>query len=127
MAHIVVIDDDDQFREMLVRMLTQNGHRLSFAHNGEEGLLMSKDLMPDLIITDILMPHMDGIELIMKLDQLALGIPIIAISGGRRSITADFNLESATMMGVKATLAKPFSRDELNKAIEHVLGETYDG
>lgn len=121
MAHILVIDDDEQFRGMLVQMLSLDSHHVSFAHDGEEGLRMSKEISPDLIVTDILMPHMDGIELIRELARRAAGIPIIAVSGGRRSISADFNLESASMMGVKATLSKPFARADLRQAIEQAL------
>lgn len=121
MAHILVVDDDEQFRGMLVQMLSQDGHRVSIAHDGEAGVRMSKEVMPELIITDILMPHMDGIEFIMELNRRAAGIPIIAVSGGRRSISADFNLESAAMVGVKAVLAKPFARADLRSAIVQAL------
>jgi len=121
MAHILVIEDDEQFREMLVQMLTTDSHRVTFACDGEEGLRLSKQVKPELIITDILMPKMDGIETIMQLSKQGNGIPIIAISGGRRSISAEFNLQSATLMGVKATLAKPFTRADLRQAIEQAL------
>jgi CheY-like chemotaxis protein len=60
MAHILVIDDDEQFRTMLVQMLSQDNHRVSIAVDGEEGLLQVGKLNPDLIITDILMPKKDG-------------------------------------------------------------------
>lgn len=122
MAHILVIDDDEQFRAMLVRLLTQENHRVTDARDGEEGLRLFAQVRPDLIITDILMPRMDGIETIMELARKDSGTPIIAISGGRRSISADFNLESATLMGVAATLAKPFTRAALHQAINQALG-----
>lgn len=121
MARILVIDDDEQFRGMLVQMLAQDAHQVAVAHDGAEGLRQSLQVKPDLIVTDILMPRMDGIELIMELSRQAGSIPIIAISGGRRSISAEFNLESASMMGVKATLSKPFVRADLRKAIEQAL------
>jgi CheY-like chemotaxis protein len=121
MAHILVIDDDEQFREMLVRILGLEAHRVTAARDGEEGLRLFHQFRPDLIITDILMPRMDGIETIMELARQEGCTPIIAISGGRRSISADFNLESATLMGVKATLTKPFTRAELHQTIAQVL------
>ena len=122
MTHILVIEDDEQFREMLVQMLTADNHRVTVARDGEEGLRLAAQAKPELIITDILMPKKDGIETIMELAKQGAGVPIIAISGGRRSISAEFNLESASLMGVKATLAKPFTRDELRKAIGQALG-----
>ena len=122
MAHILVIEDDTQFRMMLKQMLGEDGHRVSEAADGEQGLHMAATSRPDLIITDILMPRKDGIDTIVALTQQGDTTPVIAISGGRRSITADFNLESAAMMGVKATLAKPFSLSDLRTAIRKALG-----
>ena len=123
MAHILVIDDDEQFRTMLIQMLTKDGHRVASAQDGEEGLQLIAQIKPDLIITDILMPRKDGIETIMELNRIGNEIPIIAMSGGRRSIRAEFNLESAALVGagIKASLAKPFSRADLRLAIERAL------
>ena len=121
MTHILLIDDDEPFRAMLAQMLGKDGHRVTLAGDGAEGLRLALDVRPDLIITDILMPHQDGIETIMALAQAGSAIPIIAISGGRRAISADFNLESAALIGVKATLAKPFDRAALRLAIERAL------
>ncbi|HIJ94361.1 MAG TPA: response regulator [Desulfuromonadales bacterium] len=121
MAHILVVEDDDMFRESLVDMLTKDGHRVTIAKNGEEGVHACSQICPELIITDILMPCMDGIEAIMELSRQGLTIPIIAISGGRRTISAEFNLESAQLLGVKEILAKPFSRVDLRHAIKQAL------
>ncbi|MDP4030421.1 MAG: response regulator [Gallionella sp.] len=123
MAHILVIDDDEQFCMMLVQMLTQDGHRVTSAQDGEEGLRLIAQIRPDLIITDILMPRKDGIETIMELNRIGSNIPIIAISGGRRIISAEFNLESASLVGagIKASLVKPFVRADLRLAIEKAL------
>lgn len=122
MAHILLIDDDEQFRAMLEQMLSQDGHRLTLAGDGEEGLRLAAEVRPDLIILDILMPLRDGIETILALKASGSAIPIIAMSGGRRLISAEFNLESAALLGVKATLAKPFARADLRQAIIRALG-----
>jgi DNA-binding response OmpR family regulator len=121
MPHILVIEDDLNFRDPLVKTLTNEGHTVSVAGDGMAALSLLKTMRPDLIITDILMPHMDGIDTIMELSRLDNAVPIIAMSGGRRSVTPEFNLGSAAMMGVKATLAKPFSRGDLRHAIEIAL------
>jgi DNA-binding response OmpR family regulator len=113
MAHILVIEDDAQFRAMLTQMLTEDTHQVTVACDGEIGLQLALQVKPDLIITDILMPHKDGIETIVSLSRSGSAIPIIAISAGRRLITAKFNLESASLMGVKTTLVKPFVRAAL--------------
>lgn len=121
MAHILLIDDDEQLRTMLAQMLSRDAHRVTAACDGEEGLRLALQVKPDLIITDILMPHKDGIETILALTNAGSTIPIIAISGGRRIIGAEFNLESASQIGVKATLAKPFTRADLRLAIDGAL------
>ena len=121
MARILLIDDDEQLRGMMIQMLTADGHQVSVAVDGAEGLAMITATNPELILTDVLMPKMDGIEMIMELQKIHLNIPIIAMSGGRRAVSAEFNLESATLVGVKATLSKPFTRSELRVAIEKAL------
>jgi CheY-like chemotaxis protein len=121
MAHILVVEDDVQFRQMLMEMLQQDGHQATPAGDGAEAMDLLARLRPDLIITDILMPNMDGVDLIMELSRQDGKVPVIAISGGRRSITAQFNLESASLLGVSATLAKPFSRADLRSAIAGAL------
>jgi CheY-like chemotaxis protein len=67
------------------------------------------------------MPKLDGVETIMQLSQQGNLVPIIAMSGGRRSITAEFNLESAKLLGVRAALSKPFLRSDLRNAIDEAL------
>ncbi len=116
-----MIEDDVDFRQMLVQMLTGDGHEVAQAADGVEALQLRRRIAPDLIITDILMAPMDGVDTILDLVRQGSEIPIIAMSGGRRGLTVKFNLESAAMLGVAATLAKPFARAELRHAIEHAL------
>jgi CheY-like chemotaxis protein len=121
MVNILIVDDEELFRIMLKEMVEREGHQARTAANGNEALKAIKQQPPDLIITDILMPEKDGIELISELSQAGSRIPIIAISGGRRSISLEFNLESAALMGVRATLPKPFTREALRRAIADAL------
>jgi CheY-like chemotaxis protein len=121
MPHILVIEDDLEFREPLVKLLTNDGHTVAIAGDGKVALSLLKTMRPDLIITDILMPNMDGIETIMNMSRSGAVTPIIAMSGGRRSITTEFMLGSAKLMGVHATLAKPFSRADLRRAVKEAL------
>lgn len=121
MSHILVIDDDDFFRDLVVQMLQQDGHKTTEANDGAKALVLLQRVHPDLIITDILMPHMDGVEFIMELSKQTNNTPLIAISGGRRSISSSFNLESAKLLGVKVTLAKPFNQVALRAAVHEAL------
>lgn len=122
MAKILVIDDEAQLRDLLTKMLERDGHKVATAFDGEEGIRVFGQFNPDLVITDIIMPNKDGVEVIMDLVAVAPNIPIIAISGGRRTITAEFNLESAEMLGVSGILPKPFTRDQLLETVNRVLG-----
>jgi CheY-like chemotaxis protein len=118
MPHVLVIEDDLECREPLVKMLTSDGYKVSIAGDGMVALSLLKRLRPDLIITDILMPNSDGIEMILAMWRSGAATPIIAMSGGRHSfLTADFRSDSANLMGVKRTLTKPFSRADLRRAI----------
>lgn len=121
MVKVLVVDDDELFRTMLEEMLRRDGYQVVVASNGVEALARVASESPQLVITDILMPDKDGIELIMELAQSGRQIPIIAVSGGRRAITQEFNLESARLMGVQATLPKPFTREALREAIARAL------
>ena len=121
MSHILVIEDDEFFRETLVQMLQKDGHKVTASHDGTQALAVLERIQPDLILTDILMPHMDGMEFIMELSRQRNKTPLIAMSGGRRSITSAFNLESARLVGVKVTLAKPFTHMALNSALREAL------
>ena len=128
MPYILVVENDLKFRAPLVKTLTNDGHTVSVAGDGAAALSLLKTRRPDLIITDILMPNMDGIELIIELSRpVAAAVPIIAMSGGRRSLTAEFNLASSAVMGVRVTLAKPFSRADLRRAIEDSLASALPG
>jgi CheY-like chemotaxis protein len=121
MSHILVIDDDEFFRDVLEQMLKKEGHKVTVSHDGVHAIDLLKRIEPDLIITDILMPNMDGVEFIMQLSKLSNNTPVIAMSGGRRSITSAFNLESAKLLGVKVTLAKPFTHTALRTALQEAL------
>jgi CheY-like chemotaxis protein len=121
MAKILVIDDEEQLRDLLKQMLTRDGHEVMTAYDGVEGIRCFDQFHPHVIITDIIMPNKDGIEVITELLCRDSNIAIIAISGGRRAITAEFNLESAELLGVKGILSKPFTREQLREAVQLAL------
>jgi DNA-binding NtrC family response regulator len=121
MANILIIDDDEQYPKMMAKMLKQENHHIVTATNGEEGLTLIKHQNFDLIITDILMPTKDGIDLITDLLNANSQVPVIAISGGRNLLTPEFNLNSARALGVKIFLKKPFSNEQLVEAVEKGL------
>ena len=121
MSHILVIEDDEFFRQALLQMLKKEGHNVTASHDGAQAIALLQHISPNLIMTDILMPKMDGMEFIMELSRQSNNTPLIAMSGGRRSITSAFNLESARLLGVKVTLTKPFSLAALRAALHEAL------
>jgi DNA-binding response OmpR family regulator len=121
MAKILVIEDDTQFCQMLALMLTQAGHEVETAANGVLGLERFQQNTPDLVITDVMMPEKDGIDVIIDIKRQGSDTRVIAISGGRRAITPQFNLDSAALIGASQILAKPFNRQQLLEAVEAAL------
>jgi CheY-like chemotaxis protein len=121
MANILVADDDEQYPIMLAKILQKEHHNVVIASDGEEALKFCKLKKFDLIITDILMPNVDGIDLIVDLIDNNSKVPIIAISGGRNTITAEFNLQSAHTLGVQMVLKKPFTNEQLIQAVNNTL------
>jgi CheY-like chemotaxis protein len=122
MAHVLVIDDDEQMPRMLSKMLIADKHTVSLAKDGIEGLAVYRQKKPDLVITDIMMPNKCGTDVITELLDTYGDIPIIAMSGGQRAVSAEFNLESAKMLGATAILKKPFSQENLREAVNRALG-----
>lgn len=120
MARILLIDDDDSVRTMLRKTLTHSGHTVIEARNGKEGLDIFRHANADLVITDIVMPEKEGIEVLMELRKKNPPVKIIAISGGGRGSAAD-NLRIAKFMGAAKVIAKPFSYDVLTAAINELL------
>lgn len=122
MAHILLIEDDDLLRSTVQQLLELDGHRVTDAANGEQGLnLLGAGGGVDLVITDILMPGIDGTQVITELRRRQPDLPVIAISGGRRVLSPEFNLETARLVGANNVLAKPFGRSELQEALRAVL------
>ena len=120
MANILIIDDDNQFRTMLRKMVERNGYEVIEASDGKEGIKLYRKNPTDLIITDLIMPDKDGIETIQELRKDFPDVKIIAISGGGRLGPHDY-LHLAKMLGAQRTLTKPIELDELLKAIEELL------
>ena len=120
MARILLIDDDDAVRDMLHQMLVQLGHIVIEGRNGKEGLELLPNANADLLITDIVMPEMEGLELLMELRKKQPPMKIIAISGGGRGNAAEY-LRAAKFLGASHVLAKPFTNEALLSAINELL------
>lgn len=117
---ILVIDDDAQLRGFLREVLDQEGFQVLEAENGNVGSVLFERHRPDLVLTDIVMPEKEGMELIMELRRADPALPIIAMSGGNAGFSGSY-LSAAGKLGADATLAKPFTASHLLAAIQELL------
>ena len=120
MARILVIDDDASITRVAREHLTREGHTVIEAYGGSEALRILREIPVDLVITDLYMPNMDGIEFTMRLGQLKPETKIVAISGGGYKGKEEV-LQVARDLGATRTLEKPFTRDELLGAVHEAL------
>jgi CheY-like chemotaxis protein len=121
MARILLIDDDDSVRTVLYLTLANFGHTVIEARNGKEGLGLFKRGGADLVITDIVMPEKDGLDVLMKLLETQVPmVKIIAISGGGLH-NAAFYLQAARLLGAAKVIEKPFSTEALMAAVNELL------
>jgi len=120
-ARVLVIDDDDQIRELLKTILEREGLEVEVASDGQEGINRFKEMPFDLIISDIMMPAKEGVETIMEIKTAAPDVKFIAISGGGWQVT-EIDFDMARKLGA-LTLTKPVSRSQLLCAIHKLLSE----
>jgi YesN/AraC family two-component response regulator len=120
MARILLIDDDDSVRSVLRLILNQFGHVVIEACNGKEGIELYTHANADLVITDIVMPEKEGLEVLKEIRKKCPTVKIIAISGGGRVNPTDY-LRMAIFFGATRVLAKPICSEALIGAINEVL------
>ena len=116
MAHILIVDDDTLVRQLLHMVLGQLGHDVIEAKSGREGLQLYRARPIDMVITDIQMPEMDGLEMIQEIRAGAPEAIILAMSGGLPSA-----LNVAETLGVQGTFEKPFSLILLSHMVQELL------
>ncbi|MFN2571468.1 MAG: response regulator [Gemmatimonadales bacterium] len=121
MARILVIDDDDDVREMARRVLESRGHVVVDADDGSSGLAYIAERLQDLVITDIFMPGRDGIESLRELRKAFPTLKVIAMSGADSSGLINL-LHDVELLGANGTIPKPFVPAELIAVVNQVLG-----
>lgn len=118
MKKVLVIDDDVAFNNILKEQLEWAEYEVACAFDGRKGLELYDIFQPDIVITDIIMPDKDGIEVILELLNDESKQPkIIVMSGGGRIAGIEY-LNLTKNLGVKSILEKPFSFSELQKELE---------
>ena len=111
---------------MLRQMLAKEGFEVHEAEDGEQGLEMLRQQRVDVIITDILMPQADGLEIIRAAKRERPGVRIVAITGGGRTGELDY-LAEAQEFGADSTLRKPFGKQALLDTVSRLIVGESDG
>jgi len=124
MAFVLVIDDDPVVRSYVSVLLEAYDHSTILSKDGNEGLAAFESNPIDLVITDIVMPGKEGIETIREIRRLDPAVPILAVSGSHTEGRYGGYLELAEALGASATLAKPFTPDQLFAIVNRLLGVT---
>ena len=117
MAKVLIVDDDETMVELLSSKLRAEGYEIFVAGNGHKGLAEVKKIGPDLIITDLMMPEMDGLDFILQVRKNDEDIPILGISGfpGKKEV--------AINLGATDFLEKPTSPRILMQKIKDLLAQ----
>jgi two-component system, chemotaxis family, chemotaxis protein CheY len=119
MSLILVIDDEEFIRTLIKEVLDPQGHTVITASSGKEAFQLCHERSFDLLITDLEMPDMDGIELISSLRGVQKKLPILCISG---AFSGRF-LRMAKALGAVESLDKPFRMAELLAMVDKILGK----
>ena len=117
---ILIVEDEADTREALGRYLERKGYQVFLAKEGEEAYGMARNVVPDLILTDVIMPQSDGNQLIKKIRESTFGkkIPIIVLTG-RKNMKDYFD-----SLEINDFLVKPFSTEQISASIERVLASS---
>lgn len=124
MARLLIVDDEPLFRTELRLALENAGYVVDEAADGREALDVMRKGRPDLVITDILMPHVDGVETMRNVKTLYPGTKVIAVSDGGYSRAPSY-LAWARKLGADAIYAKPFELAALLERVASLLGNSH--
>ena len=113
---VVVVDDDSGVREFVKRVLERAGHSVDECHDGAALVPLVEAVAPDVIVTDIFMPDVDGYQLLRLLAATRPELPVVVISGGHASM-GDQHMKVAQMLKAARLLHKPFTPTALLTAV----------
>ena len=118
---ILLIEDDPPTRAVLTTSLQNAGYNVTCAWIKAEVLALVRCHPFDLVLTDVIMPEIDGTEVISAVARYQPSLPVVAMSGGGFYMTSELSLKLAKSVGAVVMLAKPFQLDELLRAVENAL------
>jgi two-component system response regulator VicR len=120
MKRILVVEDNAELAKLLELILRRVGYEISLAEDGQEALTRFAEDHPDLVLLDIMLPHMDGYEVATHIrGDLHSDVPVIMLS----SLDTPLDMQRSRAAGATTHIAKPFNKDELLALIAQYLGE----
>ena len=122
MKRVLLVDDDSLARNYFKTLLGEAGYEVVEAADGKEAVRLYRERKPDLIVTDIYMPKMSGLDAMLELDPRSDGVPVIALSGGGQGTGTD-PLRLAETLGAVKSFQKPFPYQEFLAAVKGALGD----
>jgi DNA-binding NtrC family response regulator len=123
MARILLVDDESSIVKVLDDMMTRLGYEVVTASGGTEALKKLSSGGIDLVVTDLVMPNINGLQLIEEIQKTYPGVKIIAMSGGSIATGPAEYLQTASKLGEVACLAKPFTINDLSTLVTSLLAE----
>lgn len=120
MGRMLLVEDDEFGRDALRELFEENGWHVVDAANGLEAMRHMKQITFEVIVTDVFMPEMDGVELIRQIRLTDKSQKILAISGGGAGMGSDSAVDIIEAIGADAALQKPVSNDELLNAVDRL-------
>lgn len=120
MAHVLIVDDSPTERHVLQGMLERNGFKVSLAANGEEGIAQAKNLRPDLILMDVVMPGLNGFQATRELSRSpdTSSIPVVIVTTKDQETDRIWGMRQ----GAREYLTKPVQEAQLLSTIRALLG-----
>ena len=121
MARVLLIDDDQSNLDFMRQVMRIDGHELTWAADGEQGLALVRQIRPELIICDVVMPHLGGYAVLetVRADPQFAGVPVLLFSAAMSEDARAIGLRR----GATEVLAKPFDLEQLRAAIRRCLGQ----
>ena len=123
MAQVLIVEDNLEMLEILKRALEAKGYDVEVAAGGQAGLDAYNKKQFDVVVTDIVMPGVDGLEFVKAVRNIDKTTKIIAISGGGADMEASYALNVADIYGADVELYKPFSLEEFMEMVAGLLAE----
>lgn len=120
-ATILLVEDEELLRAGVQEVLEIQGYKVITAPDGEQALACLAAQTVDLIITDLVMPKMDGVDFVKQLRKIKPDLPVIVVSGSTRNIMQRYGIDSIQVPGANASLPKPFKSVDLIEQVRQLL------